>query len=141
MHTYSRSAQDSQINSEKHLEAEKIDVRINPKSENRKQKRFSGVGLSESIGSDKHSKEAGLSDPIEFTSDFESEYSTESMLWGAEKCKWVWIIRPGQKSTSDEWSDSVLKSMFSAGFFLSVGPDDPTGLCQSVRLMLRVIDQ
>ena len=70
----------------KHLEAEKIDVRINPKSENRKQKRFSGVGLSESIGSDKHSKEAGLSDPIEFTSDFELEYSAENMFWGAEKC-------------------------------------------------------
>ena len=47
---------------------------------------FSGVGLSESIGSDKHSKETGLSDPIEFTSDFESEYSAGSVSWGAEKC-------------------------------------------------------
>ena len=55
----------------KHLEAEKIDVRINPKSENRKQKRFSGVGLFEHLGSDKHTQEAGLTDALYCLSDYE----------------------------------------------------------------------
>ena len=71
MHTCSRPAQDKQRNSEKHLEVERLETQINSKSENQKQEKDSGFGLSESVESDKHFKEAGLSDHIQYTSEFE----------------------------------------------------------------------
>ena len=42
-----------------------------PKSENRKQKMFSGVGLFEHLGLDKHTQEAGLTDALYCLSDYE----------------------------------------------------------------------
>ena len=63
MHTFSRSTQDRQRNSEKHLEVERIDVQINSKSENRNRKFSVGPNNPNTLGSDKHIKAPRLSDP------------------------------------------------------------------------------
>ena len=65
MHTCSRPAQDRQRNSEKHLEAERIDVQINPKSENRNRKISVGSDYPSTPRLDKHAHAPGLSDPTE----------------------------------------------------------------------------
>jgi hypothetical protein len=65
MHTYSRPAQDRHRNSEKHLETEKKPHSNQLQVRNQKQQKCSGFGLSESLGSDKHTEELGLSDPTE----------------------------------------------------------------------------
>ena len=46
----------------------------------------SRVGLSEKTVSDKHFKEAGLSDPVQYTSDVKCEHYSESMFLGSENC-------------------------------------------------------
>jgi len=62
-HTCSRSTQDLQRNSEKHLEAERIDVQFNSKLENRNRGFLKGSDNPTTLGSDKHFKAPGLSDP------------------------------------------------------------------------------
>ena len=63
LHTCSRSTQDRQRNSEKHLEVERIDIQINSKLENRNRKFSMGSDNPNTLGSDKHIKAPGLSDP------------------------------------------------------------------------------
>ena len=63
LHTCSRSTQDLYRNSEKHLEAEITDVQFNSKLENRNRGFSKGSDNPTTLGSDKHFKAPGLSDP------------------------------------------------------------------------------